>query len=689
MSSGSTPANQASFLFHITDTRFDFGVLGFQAVEAISSLFQVDISLCCDEVIAFEEVAGKAAVLTVVSGDEAGGSSPRYFHGEIAKLRQTGDNGDSHLYDLQLVPSIWKLSLEQDCRIFQNSTLQSIVATVLKESGIGSDLFKFMLREKELKSQYCVQYNESDLDFIARLLEEEGIFYFFEHSEDKHVLVFCDFPFLCRDLPGNAVIPYCTSDGMVPEQESITAFNLSERLTPDAVTAKSFNYKLASVDLTAAWSEKEGTAEIYQFAGTFGSEQRGRKLAKVRMEEHRSLGKKGKGESNCPRLTPGFTFQLDGAGFAAAPGKYLLLGVEHAGDQPQALAARGGGSAHYWNGFSCVPASASLRPLRRTAKPVIPGMQTAMVTGPPGEEIFHDRFGRVKVQFHWDRRGHRDDRSSCWLRCLQGWGGGGRGMQFIPRVGDEVLVAFLDGDPDRPVIVGSLYNSSNLPLYDPAETKTVSSIKTRSYPKGGRHNFHELRFQDRRGSEEIYLQSERDWNILVKHDKGQVIGNDETLLVKNDRNKTVLMSESEAVGLNKSIRVGADHQETIGANKRETVAANCAETVGLAKELTVGGVYQVSVAGMMNETVAGAKSEEVGLAKAVLVGADLSEQVAGSRRDLVGGEYTIRAGESFQVSCGKSTFRMDSDGTVFINGARINVSASGIVTVTGEDIQLN
>jgi type VI secretion system secreted protein VgrG len=443
--------------------------------------------------------------------------------------------------------------------------------------------------------------------------------------------------------------------------------------------------------------ENEGTSEIYEYAGTFGSKHRGEKLAKTRLEEHAALEEKAKGESGCPRLTPGFTFKFAASGFDPAVVDYLLLAVEHVGDQPQSLDAQAGGSTEYWNGFVCVPATVNLRPSRITPKPVIPGMQSAMVTGPRGEEIYHDEFGRVKVQFHWDRQGKKDDRSSCWLRCVQGWGGGGWGMQFIPRVGDEVLVAFLDGDPDHPVIVGSLYNNSNMPLYNPLDRKTVSSIKTRSYPKGGRDNHHELRFDDKKGSEEIYLQSEKDWNILVKNDKKQTVDRDEILTVKNNRSKTVGIDQSETIGCNKTIRVGANHNEAIGAdmdlvvgsNKTEEVALNSAESVGLIKKLTTGGLYQVSVGGVMNETVAGAKTEEVGLAKAVVVGANMTENVIGSRRVDVGTTLEITAGESVQIKCGKSTLRMDSAGNLFLNGVKIDFSASGVVKVSGEDILLN
>ena len=691
-------ANQASFLFEIPYTTYNFRVLSFEAVEAISALFQVNVTVGCEDDIDFEEIAGKEAVLTIRSRGGVESGSIRYFHGNICKFKEVGDNDEYYLYRARLVPAIWRLSLEQDCRIFQNTSLQSIIGEILLESGITSDMYKFLLKDEELNCRYCVQYNETDLNFIFRLLEEEGIFFFFEHSSDKHVMVFCDFSFHCLDISGNPSLRQIPSDGRVPDRESITAFNLSKRLRSDAVTTGSFNYKRADLHLSAEQhSGNERLSEIYEYSGTFGNGGRGKKLATIRLEEHASLEEKAKGESGCPRLTPGFTFKFTADGFDRSPVDYLLLAVEHVGDQPQSLDAQGAESTEYWNGFICVPAAVNPRPSRITPKPVIPGMQSAMVTGPPGEEIYPDEFGRVKVRFHWDRKGKNDDKSSCWLRYLQGWGGNGWGMQFIPRVGDEVLVAFLDGDPDRPVIVGSLYNNANMPLYNPLERKTVSSIKTRSYPKGGRDNFHELRFEDRKGNEEIYLQSEKDWNILVKNDKGEIVGHDETRIVKHNRVKTVGADQSETIGNDKTIKVGSNHSEFIGAdmelvvgsNKSEEVALNSAESVGFAKELTTGGLYQISVGGVMNETVAGAKTEEVGLAKAVAVGANMTENVIGSRRVTVGTTLEISAGESVLIRCGKSTLLMDSDGNLVINGAKLSFSATDMVKITGKDVEIN
>jgi len=298
--------------------------------------------------------------------------------------------------------------------------------------------------------------------------------------------------------------------------------------------------------------------------------------------------------------------------------------------------------------------------------------------GPKGEEIYTDEWGRVKVQFHWDRLGKDDDKSSCWLRTAQAWGGGGWGQQFIPRVGDEVLVDFMEGDPDWPIIVGSVYNEANQPIYDTGKNKTQSGIKTRSYPNGD--GFNELRFEDKLGEEHIYLQGEKDWNILIKNDKGQSVGHDETLSVANNRTKTVGVNQSETIGANKEIQVGANHTESIGSSmslsvggtKTETVALASAETVGGAKALTVGGALAFTVAGAMNTAVGLAQAEEVGLVK----------------KTMVGQSYDLTAGDSIKITCGKSMIEMAKDGQITIRGTWLYIEGSSQVSAISEDLEL-
>lgn len=306
------------------------------------------------------------------------------------------------------------------------------------------------------------------------------------------------------------------------------------------------------------------------------------------------------------------------------------------------------------------------------------GPQTAIVVGKGGDEICTDEYGRVKVQFHWDRKGENNEKSSCWIRCAQLWGGGGWGTLFTPRVGDEVLVDFVNGDPDYPIIVGSVYNGDDMPLYDLPANMTRSTIKTRSTPNST--GFNELRFEDKAENEEIFLHGEKDWNIVIKNDKGQSVGHDESLSVANNRTKSV----------------GANQRETIGENKDETVTLNSTETVGIAKFFTTGGLYQVTVGADMNETVIAAKTEQVGLVKAVVVGTNMTEKTYGDRSSTTDGSHKINAKtialvaeDEITFTTGSATIIMKSSGDITISGNNIQVKGSGDVTIKGQTISEN
>ncbi len=703
--------SQASFLFDLKGAP-EIEVAYFQAQERISEPYALHVALASTSQIQYDDVIQKEALLTL-SGDEA----DRYFHGIVRKFEHTGKNGQKHLYQADIVPFLMLLSLEQDCRIFQDKKVQDIVTKIYQESGIPDDRYEFRLKNKDRMRKFCVQYRETDMDFVCRLLQEEGIFYFFEHSKDKHVMVFADDTVNYKPIEGNPEVSFKPASGLNPEKESISYVDFSRRLRPGTYTHTNYNFKKPSVDLETKEKTKDAKQqkfEIYDYPGQYGKEEQGKRLAKIHLEAGKALEEQASGNSTCPRLVAGFTFKLEGHDFKAFNREYLLVGVSHSGQQPQALEeqAGSGAGANYSNTFLAIPSTVSYRPLKTIEKPYVRGLQTATVVGRKGEEIHTDEWGRVAVQFHWDRLGKNDENSSCWIRVGQMWGGVGWGAQFIPRVGDEVLVDFMEGDPDWPIIVGSVYNEANQPIYDLKNNKTQSGIKTRSYPDGP--GFNEMRFDDKKGEEHIYLQGEKDWNILIKNDKGQSVGHDETLSVANNRTQTVGANQRETIGANQEIQVGANHTESIGANmslsvggaktetvgsstslsvggtKSETVTINSAETIGAAKELTIGGLYQVSVGGIMNETVGGAKAEEVGLAKAVVVGANMTTKVMG--------KLTYDVGDQIEIQSGSSSLVMKSDGKIEISGknvvmktaaGRIEIDEGGIITIKGTMVKIN
>jgi type VI secretion system secreted protein VgrG len=689
-------ASNAQFTFEFLDVDFEVSVLEFKVTENLSELFGVNMTLVSEQLIPCDEVVRQEGLLTIINPFKnsillgTGEAPDRYFHGILRKFRYYGMQGRFHIYETQLVPSLWLLSLKQNCRIFQDMKLQDIIGKILEESGITSDLFEFRLKHDEIFNKFNMQYNETDLHFISRLLEKEGIFYFFEHYEDKHVLVFCDTDAFYQDIEGNPSIQINSGDGLVSAQESISSFDFSDRLRSGTLTHTNFNFKTPSVKLETDFEGENNNPdepfEVYTYPGSYGEPKRGDLLAQIRMEAITALKWKGRGVSNSTRLTVGAVFQLTGHNNQECNQEYLLVGVAHGGKQPGALKEQAPDDVMpgYSNIFLAIPSSVTYRPEQRHQKPMVPGLLSAIVTGPKGEEIWPDAYGRVNVQFHFDREGKMDEKSSCWLRVVQFWNGPTWGSQFIPRVGDEVLVSFINGDMDYPVVIGSGVNAAKMPNYTLPANKTQSGIRTRSTPGGNPDNYNELRFEDKIGHEEIYLQGEKDWNILIKNDKGQYVGHDETLNVRNNRTKTVGVDQVLTVGSNDTETIGASKTETIGANKTETVNVNKMETIGAAKELSIGGLYQVTVGGIMNETVACAKTEEVGLAKAVFVGTTMMENVVGDRTTNIGanltetidGKYSSKANE-YIIEASKITFKSGSS-TIVMDGSSITLKASKI-----------
>jgi type VI secretion system secreted protein VgrG len=456
-----------------------------------------------------------------------------------------------------------------------------------------------------------------------------------------------------------------------------------------------------------AQAKNGGKLEAYDYPGEYGTCDEGNGLAKIRLEEMQACRQIGIGQSDCRRLVPGYRFTLDQHHRSDLNKECLIVRVSHAGSQPQVLGAdvgmNGDHDSTYQNQFECIHADVPFRSPRLTSRPVIQGPQTAIVVGPQGEEIYTDKHGRVKVQFHWDREGKQDEKSSCWLRVGQVAAGSGWGALFLPRIGQEVVVQFLEGDPDQPIVMGSVYNGDNPPPYALPGEKTKSTIKSDSTKGGGGSN--ELRFEDAKGSEEIFLHGQKDCTIAIENDKSQTVGHDETLTISNNRTKTVQVDQSETIGVNKTIQVGANHTESIGSNMTLTVGGNRAETIGmadaetitLAKALTIGAVYQVSVGGAMNETIGGAKAEEIGGAKAVVVGAVSTEKVGGNKSIDAGGSITekagkdvgITAGNDVNVSAGKNLVLNAADQiTIKTGSASITMKSNGDITIKGKNITI-
>ncbi|GAB4229297.1 MAG: type VI secretion system Vgr family protein [Deltaproteobacteria bacterium] len=686
--------NEARFLFGISGVKPELLVVRFELEEAVSVPFVLMVDLACEDEVKLDDALGKEGFLTLT-----GDGGDRIVHGVVDRFEHTGNRGRFGLYNARVVPYLRWLSLERDCRIFQNKSVPDIVKQILQESGLPADRFDFRLKESYPAVEYCVQYRETDLDFVSRLLEEEGIFYFFEHSDTKHLLVFADGTVAYREIPGESGVTYNFSQGLAPKEECVFRFSFSRQVRSGKMTRRDYNFEKPGLDLTKDEQAKvHEKLEVYDYPGRYAEPDRGKRLSQVRLQESMTYYEAAEGESTCVRLVPGFKFSLKDHERSEYDREYFLTRMSTRGEQPQSMqeaGGSGGGGFRFSNRFTAIPASVPFRPARVTPRPVVEGIQTATVTGPKGEEIYTDKYGRVKVRFHWDRAGVDDEKSSCWIRVASTFAGGQYGAIFTPRIGHEVVVDFLEGDPDRPLITGSVYNADRMPPYELPEEKTKSTTKTDS-SLGGK-GFNELRFEDKKGSEEVYLQGEKDWTILIKNNKDQTVGNCETLSVGVSRTKKVGADQSETIGANKTITVGQNHVETIGLNmslevgaaKTETVAVNSAETIGGAKELTIGGAYQVTVGAVMNETVGASKSEEVGISKKVIVGKQMTEDVGESKALSAGTDITETAGKIISLKAGDKVVVEAAEEMLFRTGdAQIAMKRNGDITIKGKKIQI-
>jgi type VI secretion system secreted protein VgrG len=557
--------NEERFFFAAEKHPDTFQVVSFSGGEGLSRLYEFRIELVSKkDDVRFDDLVGKPAVLTI-----RGWERERYVHGIVLRFEVLRVFARHTIYQVLLVPPEAKLDLRRSMRIFQKKTTREIVEQVLKDGGVTRLAWK--LKESYQPRDYCVQYRETDLDFIHRLLEEEGIAYHFEHTKSELQTVFTDNAAAFEAIEGKSTLIYKEDASMVRDQEVVSNLVYSQQLCAGAVVLRDYNFKKPTMRVKGTAAGKEPKLELYDYPGEFVEPALGKRLAQTRLQELETEHRVGDGNSDCNRLLPGCTFTLGGKN-RRHPREdlnqtYLLLVVHHSGSQEQVLEEEGsGGGASYENGFVVIPDKVEYRPPRVTQRPEVFGTHTATVVGPAGEEIYTDTYGRVKVRFHWDRESSNDEKSSCWIRVAQSSAGAGFGAVFIPRVGHEVLVSFLEGDPDRPVITGRVYNGKQTVPYELPADKTRSTFKTCSSPGG--KGFNELRFEDKAGQEEIFIHAQRDLNELVENDQSTTIKHDRKERVDFDEkmwiyNKRYLSVAKDSTHTANTITLQADQQLTL------------------------------------------------------------------------------------------------------------------------------
>ncbi|MGB4074349.1 type VI secretion system tip protein TssI/VgrG [Pseudomonas sp.] len=563
-------ANQTHFSLNIEGASHDLQVLEFTGREAISQPFVFELELISERPdLDLESLLHQPAFLTLT----ATGSG---IHGLIYRVAQGESGKRLTRYHVTLRPQLAYLTHRSNQRIFQHLTVAEIIGQVLEEHGIQSNAYAFQLGPTLYpKRDYCVQYDESDLHFIQRLCEEEGIHYHFQHSEQGHVLVFGDDQTV---FPKLAPTAYQQDSGLVADDPVIKRFSLRLETRSNRVTRRDYNFEKPKLLMEAAFSsEFQPDLEDYDYPGSFVERERGKHLAKRNLERHRSDYELASGESDQPLLVSGHFLSLSEHPRDDWNQLWLLTEISHEGKQPQVLEESvtshtqlsDGFQQGYRNRFSATPWDVLHRPALKHPKPKVLGSQTAVVTGPAGEEIHCDEYGRIKVQFHWDRHGQADDKTSCWLRVASSWAGDNYGGIAIPRVGMEVLVTFLEGDPDQPLVTGCLYHKAHVVPYALPANKTRSLFKTLSSPGGGGYN--ELRIEDKKGAEQIYLHAQRDWDENIEHDQKIRIGNQRHDTVEANSYSQFLAEEQRTTHADRKVETRSNDHLTVGATQHVKV----------------------------------------------------------------------------------------------------------------------
>ncbi len=664
---------------------------GFRGEERLSGLFAFTLEMDSEEMdLDFATIVGKSATVTVTLADD----TKRYINGIVGRFVQAGSDATFYHYHAELYPWLWLLNQSRDCKIFQNQTVPDIVTGLFTDLGFTDH--KTSLTGTYEAREYCVQYNETAFDFISRLLEDEGIFYYFEHEDGKHTLVLADDASALAACAGAATLEYGTW-GLWTQQNVVTGLAVEENVIPGELALDDFNFETPSTDLaasvTSTVAQNGSKRRLYEYPGGFVKKDKGEGRAKVRIEEHEAPCKLIRGTSYCRAFSSGTKFTLEKHFRDDVNAEYVLSGIHHNGTWEG-----------YSNSFEAFPSDVPYRPPRRTRGPIIPGTQTAIVVGKSGEEIWTDKYGRVMVQFHWDQIGESNEKSSCWIRVAQGWAGKSWGQIFLPRIGQEVVVSFLDGDPDRPLVTGAVYNAEQTVPYTLPDEGTKSTVKSNVSKDGGGYN--ELRFEDKKDSEEVYFQAEKDFNRVVKNNDTLKVGfekmdaGDQTVDVYN--NRTVTLEEgSDSLEIKKgdrAFKVTAG-KETYDVKDTRTITVEGAETRNNKDSLTINvdKDYTLNVKGNLSIDVDGTVTIKSGGAMTIESGGALTEKSTGSMTHESGGSLTAKASTSLTNEAGTSltnkggtTLTNEAGATLTNKGsASQEVDGGGMLTLKGGLVKIN
>ena len=683
-----------------TDRRFSVktplgqGVLLFKSMnghETIGRLFRYELELLSEDgAIDPNDLLGEPMTISVQQGDGA----VRNFSGIVTSFGEGGGFGRYALYHAVLEPWLALLDLSADCRIFQAQTVPDIMKQVFRDLGFSD--FQERIYETYPEWEFMSQYRESAFAFVSRLMEQEGISYYFIHTADGHDLVLADSPSSHAAAAGRDEIMYYPFSviSQQREEEHINGFHLVRQIQTGAYATSDFDFKRPKVSLLSKASDPakhtHAESEVYDYPGGFLDGGAGSILAKRRLQELAVGHERYEGMGNVSGVGAGHTFKLTNHPVGAHNQEYLVVSCHYALSATGFETSDEGLAERFDWSFSAITAKRQYRTPSKTPKPLIRGPQTAVVVGPGGEEIWVDEFGRIKVQFHWDRLGKKSENSSCWVRVSQAWAGPGFGAVQWPRIGQEVVVEFLEGDPDRPLVTGRVYNADNMPPYKLPDNKTQSGIKSRSSKVGAADNANEIRFEDKKGGELFFTQAERDMETLVKNDEQRTVRHNRKKDVTNDETTTVGAHRTESVGKNESISIGENRALTIGGNHDVSVGKSQSVSVGKDNTTSVGGDNNLAVDKDDATTVTGAQNISIGKDRSLSVSGGHTITVSKDENHTIDGKHSIKVKQDGVLDIGKKmTITVGDQLTIKVGKASITMKKDGSIAIDGKDIKLN
>ena len=655
------------------------------ATEQLARLFEYQLDLISSDAnIKLEDLLGQNVTVRLKTGDKS-----RFFNGYVSRFCLVGMAENMYSYQVTLRPWLWFLTRTADCRIFQKQKAPDIIKQIFRDHGFSD--FEEKLSATYREWEYCVQYRETDFNFVSRLMEQEGIYYYFKHEDGKHTLVIADSIEAHEAVANYEKVPYFPyQEKLRRERDHIFDWLVVQEVQPGIYALNDFDFEKPKADLNAKLKQPYGHVvdqfEVYDYPGEYNEKSDGDEYVRKRVEELHAQYEQVQGQGNARGLAVGGLFTLTQFPREDQNKEYLITTATYELQSDEYGSAKAIGTEQiFMSSFTAIDSAQPYRAPRITPKPVVQGPQTAIVVGPKGEEIHTDKHGRVKVQFHWDRQGKADENSSCFVRVSHAWAGKNWGAIALPRIGQEVIVDFLEGDPDQPIITGRVYNEINKPPYDLPNKATISTFKTNS-SKGG-EGFNEFRFEDKKGEEQIFIHAEKNMDIRVKNDRFETIGHDRNLVVENDkkehikneRHEQVDSHHMEKIGGDRNLKVEGKEAKEVGGSLSLKVSDDVIEEFGANHSSQVSSDYYVKASNIVIEGTTNVT---------VQVGQSYIAIESGGIKIGTPGTIELEATSTLSAK-GTAGVTVESPATTDVKGTMTTVSGDAVLTLEGGLVKIN